>query len=514
MTSAGTPAATLFTTSGPLFCLEVANNHQGSVEHGTRILEAVSAIAERTGATVWVKLQLRDLRTFVHPADRLAGVDTPLTKHSARFLSTAMRLDDFRTLADRARAVGLKIYASPFDEASVDNCVALGFDVIKVASCSAYDWPLLHRIAATRLPVIVSVGGLSLNETDDVVDFFHSRQSPLALLHCVSAYPTRVEDVQLDQVGQLRARFPDVPIGYSGHEGRDDLDVGALAVARGAMILERHVGIETADVPLNAYSLDPEETERWVRHALRAWTACGFGRSRVAVAGERASLLSLRRGVYARRTIPAGATLTRDDVYLAMPCLEGQFHAGKLHEIVGSFTAMQDIHPNAPIGLSLPQPLPKALRLSTVLGRVQEMLDKARIELATGSTLELSHQYGFDRFDEFGAVIIDVVNRDYCKKLIVQFPGQRHPAHRHEKKEETFQVVSGSVRIALNGGAEKVLRAGDTQLIERGVMHSFWSDEGAIFEEISTTHIRGDSIYDDATISSDPALRKTVLPFT
>lgn len=118
---------------------------------------------------------------------------------------------------------------------------------------------------------------------------------------------------------------------------------------------------------------------------------------------------------------------------------------------------------------------------------------------------------GFERFFEHGAVIIDVVNRDYCKKLIVQLPGQRHPAHRHAKKEETFQVISGTLRINL-GGVEHVLMPGETQLVERGVMHSFWTDNGVIFEEISTTHIKGDSEYEDQSIPSDPTRRKSPLP--
>ena len=116
----------------------------------------------------------------------------------------------------------------------------------------------------------------------------------------------------------------------------------------------------------------------------------------------------------------------------------------------------------------------------------------------------------FDRFFEHGAVIIDIVNRDYCKKLIVQFPGQQHPAHRHLKKEETFQIIIGSLQLMLDGKS-RLLQSGETQLVERGVMHSFSSDEGVIFEEISTTHVQGDSVYEDSAIPSDPGLRKTAL---
>ena len=498
-----------------LFCLDMANNHQGSVDHGKNIITQVAAVAQRTGARAMIKLQFRDLESFLHPADRtpVAGTEVTLSRHTKRFQETALTKEQFAELVACARSCGVPIYATPFDEASVDLCVEFGFDVIKVGSCSAYDWPLLHKIASTNLPVILSLGGVSLNETDDIVDFFESTGTPLALMHCIASYPTAVADLQLDYIRQLKERYPHLTIGYSGHESPQDVDVAGLAVAKGAEILERHVGLPTDKIRLNAYSLSPEDAEKWILAARRAATACANGLPRRPVAEERESLLSLKRGLYARLTIPAGKTITADDVFLAMPCLEGQFHAGKYYEVVDSFTPMQPIYVNMPIGLDVPKKLPKPLVLSNIAARVKEMLDEAKITLDEDVEVELSHQYGFERFFEIGAVIIDVVNRDYCKKLVVQFPDQSHPSHRHIEKEETFQVLSGSVDLVLEG-KEYHLEAGQKQLVERGKFHSFSTETGMIFEEVSTTHIRGDSEYEDSSIASDPTDRKTkiVLP--
>jgi len=218
--------------------------------------------------------------------------------------------------------------------------------------------------------------------------------------------------------------------------------------------------------------------------------------------------LSLKRGIYAKRTIPAGKTITTDDIFLALPALEGQFHASKYYEVVDSFTPMQPIYTNMPIGLELPEELPKPILVSSITARVNEMLQDANISLDENVEVELSHQYGFDRFFETGAVIIDVVNRDYCKKLLIQFPSQRHPYHRHKQKEETFHVLSGSVDIVLNG-KKYHLDAGQKQVVERGHFHSFSTKTGVIFEEISTTHVIGDSEYEDNSIPSDPSHRKT-----
>src|SRR5262249_17911849 len=160
--------------------------------------------------------------------------------------------------------------------------------------------------------------------------------TPLALMHCISAYPTPIDDLQLDYIRQLQERYPQITIGYSGHEDPEAVDIAALAVAKGAAILERHVGLPTDTIKLNTSSRSPEQAERWIQAAQRAARACANGRPRRPVVGERESLASLKRGIYARRTIPAGKTITADDVFLAMPCLEGQFHAGKYYEVVDS----------------------------------------------------------------------------------------------------------------------------------------------------------------------------------
>jgi len=86
-----------------------------------------------------------------------------------------------------------------------------------------------------------------------------------------------------------------------------------------------------------------------------------------------------------------------------------------------------------------------------------------------------------------------------------------HPTHTHKKKEETFYLIWGDLTLTLDGETRR-LKPGDTALVERGTPHSFKTDNGAIVEEISTTHVRGDSYYEDPDIAAlDPMERKTVL---
>jgi N-acetylneuraminate synthase len=152
-------------------------------------------------------------------------------------------------------------------------------------------------------------------------------------------------------------------------------------------------------------------------------------------------------------------------------------------------------------------------KLRKIIHEAKGLLSEAEIVLNDKAEMELSHHYGIEKFREFGILIINLVNREYCKKIIVVFPGQNHPEQYHIKKEETFHVLSGKLGLSLNG-IKSELKKGDIVTVERGVKHAFWSESGAIIEEISTTHYRNDSFYTDPQINDmDPMQRKTIIEY-
>jgi quercetin dioxygenase-like cupin family protein len=146
------------------------------------------------------------------------------------------------------------------------------------------------------------------------------------------------------------------------------------------------------------------------------------------------------------------------------------------------------------------------------LHEVKGFLAESNIEVSDENSIEISHHYGLDKFEECGAVLLNIINREYCKKLIVMFPNQRHPKHHHKLKEEMFQILEGSLRIITNGTKESLLQKGDKFLVKRSTWHEFSTKDGVIFEEISTTHIKNDSIYEDSYINNmDLIERKTLV---
>lgn len=487
----------------PLFIFELANNHQGDVAHGRRIIDEMAKIARRWGIRAAVKLQYRNLATFIHPAFR-----TGEHKHIKRFLSTELGKDRYAALVEAIREAGLVTMCTPFDEESVDDIVNHGIEVVKIASCSANDWPLLQRIVETRKPVICSTGGLRLEEIDQVVNFMtHRHVQDFSLLHCVGIYPTANRGVQLNFMDTLKRRYHWLEVGYSGHEAPDNTDVVKVAVAKGARILERHVGVPTDTIALNAYSMNPEQVSRWVECALVALEIGGApDGSKVVAQEEIESLRSLRRGTFVRDGVAAGEVLARDKVFFAMPCAEGQTTSTEYQD---TMTASQPLAAGAPVVERRPRTLANQLR--TLIHQAKGMLHEAQIAIGDKFTIEMSHHYGAEHFRANGALIVNLVNREYCKKLIIMLPGQRHPNHRHMKKEETFQLLHGDLEVNLNGVVHSLAR-GQLLLIERGSWHSFSTAKGCIFEEVSTTHVIGDSYYEDPKIAAlDPIQRKTLL---
>lgn len=490
------------------FVLEMANNHMGDISHGLYVIQQFGAVCcQFPEFNFAFKLQYRNLDTFIHPA--LQGRDD--IKYIKRFRETRLSRADFNRLINEMRANGFLAMSTPFDEDSVNVIEEQQLDFIKIASCSFNDWPLLERVVATDRSIIASTAGASLEDIDRVVSFFQHRNKDFAILHCVGEYPTADEKMHVSQIDFLKARYPGVRIGFSTHENPANMDIIKLAIAKGAQIFEKHVGVPTEKYPLNAYSADPAQVKAWLESARYAINVCGVGNSRLPDnEAEQASLRSLRRGVFALHDIRAGEEVHREDVYFAFPPEEGQLTANDWSKYV-HFTAASAISKDAALTTTNTQKTDVRAMVWGAAQKVKDLLAESNIPLPGGADLEISHHYGMERFNEVGLTLITVVNRGYCKKLLVSLPGQAHPEQYHKQKEETFHILHGAVDITLDGKTTSYHK-GDVINIEPGVHHAFVSQTGAVIEEISSTHYKDDSFYTDEAINRNPN-RKTLLTY-
>ncbi len=492
-----------------LFVFEMANNHTGNVEHGKRIIRECALVAKEMGVRAAMKLQFRELDTFIHPAHR----DSKENKHISRFLSTRLSEEQFGELVDTIKAYGLVSMCTPFDEASVEKIERLGIEVIKIGSCSAMDRPLLEKVSLAGKPVIVSTGGLSIEEVDWVVTFLQKRAVDFALMHCVAIYPMPAKDAHLNQIEVYRNRYPGVTVGFSTHEDPANTSLIGLAYAKGARIFEKHVGIANPEqgITLNAYSATPEQLEKWIGAYHEAKEACGGEGPRTIWSTELRDLTSLMRGVYAAREIKKGDTIEEREVFFAIPIAPDQLTSGRFVE---GLVADRDYKAGDPINKIIrPKELShRDIIYAKAVHPVKGMLNEARVVIGHDFRVEISHHYGLERFEDVGCVLITCVeHEEYAKKIIVQLPGQWNPEHYHRKKAETFQILSGTLHVWIEG-IEYVLVAGQKLEIPRGTRHSFGTETGCIFEEVSTKDWPNDSYYTDRSIAKkDRSDRKTYL---
>jgi N-acetylneuraminate synthase len=247
--------------------------------------------------------------------------------------------------------------------------------------------------------------------------------------------------------------------------------------------------------------------ESWIAAYRRAQAMVGAPERPPTSLEERTTLHELKRGAYARRAIPCGTKLDRQDVFFAMPVQAGQLSSGHFRP---GMAADRDYSTNEPLNESLAgQELSDDQLIYQVMLQVRGMLNKAGIHINSDASIEISHHYGLRRFREYGVVIITCINRDYAKKLLIQLPRQKHPYHFHKQKEETFQLLAGDLEL-VRDGHRFTMKPGDTLRVEPNQWHKFHTLDGCIFEEVSTTHFNNDSFYEDPVIARmDRDQRKT-----
>ena len=157
-----------------LFVLEIANNHWGSVDRGKQIIKEYSRVIRHNNVKAAIKFQFRDVDTFIHP-DFHEREDM---RYVWKTKKTKLNEKQMSELVEFTRSQGMLPMATCFDEVSVDLFEKLDLEIMKIASSDINDWPLIEKISTLRKPTIVSTGGSSLKDVDDIVSFFEKKISP------------------------------------------------------------------------------------------------------------------------------------------------------------------------------------------------------------------------------------------------------------------------------------------------------------------------------------------------
>ena len=225
--------------------------------------------------------------------------------------------NDFCTLKQRCDALGIGFLVTPFSTRWVDTLVKLGVSAIKVGSGNIGSGGLLNAIGRTGLPLVVSTGMCDMAEVDSTLTRLRGADcGDIALLHCVSLYPTPLAQANLLAIRTLH-EHTGLPTGFSDHT--QEVFTGALAVAMGAVILEKHFTMDKQmEGPDHKASLEPAELAQYVELAHKAAVACGSGRKEP-LAEELSVKRLVRLSVVSAQNIKAGTVITPEMITMKRP---------------------------------------------------------------------------------------------------------------------------------------------------------------------------------------------------
>ena len=267
---------------------EIGINHNGELANALALIDA----AADSGCDA-VKFQKRTPRVCTPRGQWDIERDTPWGRMT--YIDYRERVEfgaeEYAAIDEHAKRRGIDWFASPWDVESVDFLEQFDVPAHKVASAFLTDDDLLRRLRATGRTVILSTGMSTMRQIRHAVEVLGSHN--ILLCHATSTYPARAAELNLRMIDTLQCEFPNVPIGYSGHE--TGLQTSLAAVAIGAVFVERHITLDRAMWGSDqSASIEPQGLQRLVRDIRVITEAMGDGVKKV-YDGERAAMKKLRR---------------------------------------------------------------------------------------------------------------------------------------------------------------------------------------------------------------------------
>ena len=320
----------------PFVIAELGHNHQGNLETCLQMIRA----AAFAGASA-VKLQKRNNRElFTEDA-----FNAPYNSENA-FGSTygehreALEFGEaeYRACITEANRNNILFFATAFDFSSADFLAGLNVPGFKIASGDLKSLPLLKYIAKLGKPMIISTGGANLGDIDAAITTIKDEGTPLAVLQCTAAYPPRYEELNLNVIKTFRDRYPDVVVGYSGHDSGIAMSLAAYIL--GARVIEKHFTLNRAMKGTDhAFSLEPDGMRKLVRDLARARVALGTG-IKETYPSELAPLVKMGKKITAAKNIARGSVILESDLAYKSP---GDGLSPSQSESIIGHTALREI---------------------------------------------------------------------------------------------------------------------------------------------------------------------------
>ncbi len=299
----------------PFFVAEISANHNGNFSNAKKLIK----LAKQSGADA-VKLQTFKPDTMtLNSNKKYFKIKEGLWKGNNLWKLYEKAQTPYKwhkSLFSYAKKIGIKCFSTPFDETAVDFLESLRCPIYKIASFEMQDFPLIKKVIKTKKPIIISTGMASLEEIETVYNFAKKNGAKkIALLYCVSNYPSKISDFNLNNIKILKRRFK-CTIGLSDHS-QDDL-VAFSAVSAGAQIIEKHIALEGQKKGLDIeFSLKGNKIKQFSTKINLAKKLLGnnyFDRAK-----SESKSKKFRRSIFVVKNIKKGDKFTKENIKKIRP---------------------------------------------------------------------------------------------------------------------------------------------------------------------------------------------------
>ena len=295
---------------------EAGANHDGSVEKAFKLIDAAVE-----GKASSVKFQ-------TYKASKLVTKNAPKywddgnpneTQFDVFKKLDSLTNDDWKRIFEYANVKKITCFSTPFDKDSVDFLYSLDVPAFKIASADITNIPLIEHIAEKKLPIFISTGMANAQETSDAIDAINDKGNhDIIIMHCITSYPTKPEDANLEMIRTLQGNFPENIIGFSDHTLGTDIAV--FSTFYGAKAIEKHFTFDNSlkTSPDHRLSLTPTEFEKMVNQIELSRISRGSS-NRLSFSSESEAVKYARRSIVSNIEIKQNTIITEDLLDIKRP---------------------------------------------------------------------------------------------------------------------------------------------------------------------------------------------------
>ncbi len=308
---------------------EIGNNHQGNVK---KCLDMILA-AKNSGASA-VKLQKRNNKELFTKEfynsnyDNINSFGKSYGKHRD-FLELGE--DEYKEIINFCDSIGITFFCTPFDFSSLEFLEKINLKLYKIASADVDNLELIREIAKTKKPIIISTGGSSYEEIESAKNEICKYHRNFSILQCTSQYPAEFNNLNLNVITELKKRYPENIIGYSGHDNGIAMAVAAYVL--GARIIEKHFTLNrTWKGTDQVFSLTPEGMRKMIRDLKRTKAAFGNSEKKL-LECEKKYLYKLKKSIKVINQLSKGTVIKRE--HLCFKCPGDGVSPSKVEHFIG-----------------------------------------------------------------------------------------------------------------------------------------------------------------------------------